>query len=65
MNTWAKEQDNIEAFWRAGRKAFEDMEINPDEALTILLKHQDKANFPLIKEVEKESLSILLPEDEI
>ena len=37
------------------------MEINPDEALTILLKHQDKANFPLIEEVEKESLSILLP----
>ena len=60
-DTWAKEQDNIEAFWRAARKAFEDMENDPDEALTILLKHQDKANFPLIEEVEKESLSILLP----
>lgn len=60
-DTWAKEQENIEAFWRAARKAFEDMENDPDEALTILLKHQDKANFPLIEEVEKESLSILLP----
>jgi putative hydroxymethylpyrimidine transport system substrate-binding protein len=59
-DTWNKEQDNIEAFWRAARKAFDDMENDPDEALTILLKHQDKANFPLIKEVEKESLSILL-----
>jgi putative hydroxymethylpyrimidine transport system substrate-binding protein len=59
-DTWNKEQYNIEAFWRAARKAFDDMENDPDEALTILLKHQDKANFPLIKEVEKESLSILL-----
>jgi putative hydroxymethylpyrimidine transport system substrate-binding protein len=60
-DTWNKEQDNIEAFWRAARKAFDDMENDPDEALTILLEHQDKANFPLIEEVEKESLSILLP----
>ena len=60
-DTWNKEQANIEAFWRAVRKAFDDMENNPDEALTVLLKHQDEANFPLIQEVEKESLSILLP----
>nr|WP_243835787.1 ABC transporter substrate-binding protein [Sporosarcina pasteurii] len=60
-DTWANEQENIEAFWRAARKAFDDMEANPDEALATLLKHQDKANFPLIEEVEKESLSILLP----
>lgn len=60
-DTWKKEQPNIEAFWRAARKAFADMENNPDEALKILLDNQDKVNFPLIKEVEKESLSILLP----
>lgn len=60
-DTWEKEQPAIEAFWRAARKAFDDMENDPDEALEILLKNQDEANFPLIEEVEKESLSILLP----
>ena len=56
-----KEQENIEAFWRAAGKAFDDMENDPEEALAILLKHQDEANFPLIEEVERESLSVLLP----
>lgn len=60
-DTWKKNQDNIEAFWRAARRAFEDMEKDPEEALSILLKHQDQANFPLVEEVERESLSILLP----
>ena len=60
-DTWSKEQENIEAFWRAAKKAFDDMDKDPDAALATLLKNQDKANFPLIEEVEKESLSILLP----
>ncbi len=60
-DTWKKEQKNIEAFWRAADKAFTDMEKDPEEALSILLKHQDEANFPLIEEVERESLSVLLP----
>ena len=60
-DTWKKEQQNIEAFWRAVSKAFDDMEKDPEEALTILLKHQDEANFPLVEEVERESLSVLLP----
>lgn len=60
-DTWNKEQKNIEAFWRAAGKAFDDMERDPDEALEILLKHQDEANFPLIEDVEKESLAVLLP----
>ncbi|KXH87128.1 ABC transporter substrate-binding protein [Sporosarcina sp. HYO08] len=60
-DTWKKEQKNIEAFWRAAEKAFNDMENDPEEALSILLKNQDEANFPLIEEVEVESLSILLP----
>lgn len=59
--TWEKEQDNIRAFWRAAGKAFADMENDPEEALATLLKHQDEANFPLVEEVERESLSILLP----
>ncbi|MFS0574063.1 ABC transporter substrate-binding protein [Sporosarcina sp. 179-K 3D1 HS] len=60
-DTWEKEHENIRAFWRAAGKAFADMENDPDEALSTLLKHQDEANFPLVEEVEKESLSILLP----
>ena len=59
--TWKKDQKNIKAFWRAAGRAFEDMEKDPEEALSILLKHQDEANFPLVEEVERESLSILLP----
>ncbi|MED4452440.1 ABC transporter substrate-binding protein [Metabacillus fastidiosus] len=60
-NTWNKDQEKIKAFWRAASKGFKDTEENPDEALKILLANQDKENFPLIEEVEKESLSILLP----
>ncbi len=59
--TWEKERKNIEAFWRAVGKAFVDIERSPDEAISILLKNQNEANFPLIEDVEKESLSILLP----
>lgn len=59
--TWEKEQQQIEAFWRAVRKAFADVEKQPEEALTILLDNQDEANFPLNQQVEAESLSILLP----
>lgn len=60
-DTWKKEQQNIKAFWRAVGKAFDDMEKDSEEALSILLKHQDAANFPLVEEVERESLSVLLP----
>jgi putative hydroxymethylpyrimidine transport system substrate-binding protein len=60
-DTWKNNQKNIEAFWRAAGKAFDDMEKDPEEALSILLKYQDEANFPLVEVVEKESLSVLLP----
>ncbi|RXI95584.1 ABC transporter substrate-binding protein [Anaerobacillus alkaliphilus] len=63
-NTWNERQKDIEAFWRAATKGYEFMKANPDEALSILLSNQDKANFPLIEEVEKESLQILLPKME-
>lgn len=59
--TWDKQQDEIEAFWRAAQKGFDFMEENPDEALQILLDNQDEANFPLDEAVEKESMEILLP----
>ncbi|MEK4404204.1 ABC transporter substrate-binding protein [Sporosarcina sp. FSL K6-6792] len=60
-DTWKKDQKNIEAFWRAAGRAFDDMENDPEEALSILLEYQDEANFPLVEVVERESLSILLP----
>lgn len=59
--TWENERENIEAFWRAARKGFDFMVENREEALNILLSNQDEANFPLNKEVETESLQILLP----
>lgn len=59
--TWENDQETIKAFWRGATKGYEFMKENPDEALQILLSNQDEANFPLIKEVEKESLEILLP----
>ncbi len=62
--TWNEQQKEIEAFWRAATKGYEFMKANPQEALSILLSNQDKANFPLIEEVEKESLQILLPKME-
>ncbi|MDQ0229417.1 ABC transporter substrate-binding protein [Metabacillus malikii] len=59
--TWEAEQETIQAFWRAASKGYQFTAENPQEALTILLNHQDEANFPLVKEVEVESLEILLP----
>nr|WP_078434643.1 ABC transporter substrate-binding protein [Metabacillus halosaccharovorans] len=59
--TWEKEQESIEAFWRAATKGYEFTAENPDEALQILLKNQDDSNFPLVKDVEVQSLDILLP----
>ncbi|MGO4887972.1 ABC transporter substrate-binding protein [Anaerobacillus sp. MEB173] len=51
----------IEAFWRAASKGFEDVKNNSEAALDILFENQDQANFPLIREVEEQSLGILLP----
>ncbi len=59
--TWEKEQESIEAFWRAATKGYEYTAKNPKEALEILMKNQDEANFPLEMEVEVQSLDILLP----
>ncbi|WP_409296908.1 ABC transporter substrate-binding protein [Peribacillus sp. SCS-26] len=62
--TWDRHRDTIRAFWRAAEKGFEYVKEHPDEALDILVNHQDKANFPLNREVERESLDILLPKME-
>ena len=60
-DTWEKDQDAIQAFWRAAQKGYEFMEEKPEEALDLLISNQDQANFPLDKAIEMESLSILLP----
>jgi putative hydroxymethylpyrimidine transport system substrate-binding protein len=62
--TWNKKEESIRAFWRAATKGYEFMKENQDEALQVLLSSQDEANFPLVEEVEKESMSILLPKME-
>jgi putative hydroxymethylpyrimidine transport system substrate-binding protein len=59
--TWEEEQDSIKAFWRAATKGYEFTAENPEDALNILLNNQDEANFPLVEEVEVQSLDILLP----
>ncbi|PGT90708.1 ABC transporter substrate-binding protein [Bacillus sp. AFS040349] len=59
--TWEEEQESIAAFWRAATKGYEFTAEHSEEALEILLNNQDEANFPLVKEVETESLEILLP----
>ncbi|MDQ0256978.1 putative hydroxymethylpyrimidine transport system substrate-binding protein [Evansella vedderi] len=62
--TWETQSDIIRAFWRGATKGYDFMVANPDEALDILLRNQDAANFPLIEEVEKQSLEILFPKME-
>jgi putative hydroxymethylpyrimidine transport system substrate-binding protein len=56
-----KNPEKYEKFMRATKKGFEDMKNDPDGTLKILLKSQDKANYPLDPDVEKKSMSILLP----
>ncbi|MFD3447203.1 ABC transporter substrate-binding protein [Microbacteriaceae bacterium 4G12] len=58
--TLQKDRKTLEAFLRGAKKGYEFTKKNPDEALDILMKHQEKENFPLIPEVEKESMKILL-----
>ena len=53
--------EKIQKFLRACRKGFDFMKENPEEALQILLDHQNEENFPLSKTVETKSMEILLP----
>lgn len=48
-------------FLRAANKGFEDMLNNPDESLDLLLAKQEADQFPLTRNVEKQSIDILLP----
>ena len=53
--------DTLAAFLRASEKGFKDMQANPEEALKILLDHQNAENFPLSETVERQSMETLLP----
>ena len=53
--------EKIQKFLRACRKGFDFMKENPEEALQILLDHQNEENFPLSKTVETKSMEMLLP----
>ena len=53
--------EKLQKFLRAAQKGFDFMQENPEEALQILLDHQNAENFPLSPTVETESLKILLP----
>ncbi|WP_300392591.1 ABC transporter substrate-binding protein [Fusobacterium sp.] len=48
-------------FLKACNKGFKDMLNNPEESLDLLLAKQEADQFPLSKNVEKQSMDILLP----
>lgn len=56
----AKHEDTIRKFLKAAAKGQAYTVQNPDQALNILLEHENK-DFPLDPDVEKQSLNILLP----
>ncbi|MEH7344960.1 ABC transporter substrate-binding protein [Bacillus sp. JJ1532] len=58
--TLSKKKESIEKFWHAITKGHEDVKADPDAGLQVLLDHENDS-FPLDKEVEKESLQVLLP----
>lgn len=53
--------EKLQAFLRACEKGFAFMKENPEEALQILLEHQNAENFPLSETVETKSMEMLLP----
>lgn len=53
--------EKVAKFLRASKKGFEDMKNDPQASLDILIKNQNVENFPLIENVEKQSIDMLLP----
>lgn len=58
--TLKKKKAAFEKFWQAVTKAQEDVKKDPAAGLKVLLDHENDS-FPLDKEVETESLQVLLP----
>jgi len=61
QNTVDNNPEKLQKFLRAAKKGFDFMQENPEEALQILLDHQNAENFPLSETVETASMNILLP----
>lgn len=59
--TIAQEPETLQAFLRASARGFADMKADPEQALEILLEHQNAENFPLSADVERKSMALLLP----
>lgn len=59
--TLKEKPETLKKFMKAAKKGYEFTKNNPDKSLKILLNNQQKDNFPLIEEVEKKSMNILLP----
>lgn len=53
--------EKYKAFLRACQKGFQFMKQHPDEALKILMDHQNEENFPLTESVEVKSMETILP----
>ena len=62
--TLKEKPETLKKFMRAAKKGYEFTKNNPDKSLKILLNNQQKDNFPLIEEVEKQSINIFLPKME-
>lgn len=62
--TLKEKSETLKKFMRAAKKGFEFTKNNPDKSLKILLDNQQKDNFPLIEDVEKQSINVLLPKME-
>ena len=56
-----EQSDKLSRFLKASKKGFEYMKENPEKALDILMENQNKENFPLDREVEKQSFDYLIP----
>lgn len=59
-DTLQQDRALVEAFWRAAQKGFAAVKADPEAALDLLEKHQAK-EVPIERDVEAESLRMLLP----
>ncbi len=58
--TLKNKKDKVDGFLRAINKGFQDMKNDKKGSLDTLFKYQNEENFPLDREVEEQSLDILL-----
>lgn len=58
-DTLSKRGDTIRRFLKACRRGFEEVKKNPEEGLDILFRHEEKAQYPLDRDVEKTGWKLL------